>query len=69
MIVSENEEVLVPVLVGISRGEESRKQVDERLAPALTEIAPERNLPAVTIALRDLLRPGIDHDGQGNIPG
>src|SRR5271166_1266065 len=51
MIVAENVEMLVPVLVGASRGEEDRKQVDERLAPALAELAPERNLPAVTIAL------------------
>src|SRR3981081_3201379 len=67
MIVSQNEKMFVPVPVGFGRGEEDRKQVDELLAPALTEFAPQRNLPAVTISLRKLLGPGIDHDRQGNI--
>src|SRR5664279_5607245 len=67
MIVAENEKMFVPVLVCVSRGEEDRKQVDERLAPALAEPAPERHLPAVAVALRQLLRPGIYHDRQWNI--
>src|ERR1700676_4043265 len=67
MIVAQNVEMFVPVLVGFGRGEEDRKQVDERLAAALTEFAPERHLPAVAISLRKLLSPGINHDRQGNI--
>jgi hypothetical protein len=46
MVVSENAEMLVPGLVGVGRGGEDRKQVDERLAPSPTELAPQRNRPA-----------------------
>src|SRR5450759_2546685 len=69
MIVSKDEEMFVPVPVGIGRGEERRKQVDECLAAALTKLAPERNLPTVAVSLRDLLRPRVYDDRQGNIPG
>src|SRR6266436_8155067 len=68
MIISENVEMFVPILVGVSRGEENRIQIYECLATVRTEIAPERNLPAVAIALCDLLRPGVNHDRQGNFP-
>lgn len=68
MIVSENEEMFIPILVGISGGEEDRKQVYERLATPLTELAPQGNLPTVTIPLRKLLRPRVYDDRQGNIP-
>src|SRR4051812_20165991 len=67
VIVSEVEEVFVPVLARFSRGKEHRKQVDECFASAFAEFAPQGNLPAVAIALRQLLRPGIYHDGQRNI--
>src|ERR1700687_2640823 len=69
MKVAQNKEMLIPFLVGIGGGEEGRKQVDKRLAPALTKLAPEGDLAAVAVALRDLLRPGVNDDGQGNIPG
>src|SRR5260370_16019884 len=69
MIVTENVEMCVPVLVGVSGGEDDRKQVDECLAAAGAKIAPERDLPAVAIALRDLRRPGVNHDRQGDIAG
>ena len=58
MIVADNVETFVPVLVGSGCGEEGRVQVDECLAASLAEVAPQRNLPAVAIALRNLLRPG-----------
>src|SRR4051812_47844805 len=64
MIVADNVETLVPVLVAVGDGEVGRKQVDERLAAGGTEISPNPDLPAVAIVLRDLLGPGIDHDGQ-----
>src|SRR5258705_3747933 len=68
MIISENEEMFIPILVGISGGEEDRKQVYERLTTTLTELAPQGNLSTVTIPLRKLLRPRVDDDRQGNIP-
>jgi hypothetical protein len=64
MIVADDVEVFVPVLVAIGDGEVGRKQVDERLAAGGTEIPPDLDLAAVAIVLRDLLGPGIDHDGQ-----
>src|ERR1700675_3328130 len=67
MIVPENVAMFVPALVGIGGGEERRIQIDERLAATRTEIAPQRNLAAVAIALRDLLCPGVNDDGQGNM--
>src|SRR5665647_2257334 len=69
MVVTQNEEVLIPILVCIGRGEEGGIQIDERLAPAGAKIAPQRNLPAVAVALRKLLRPGIHYDAQGNVSG
>src|SRR5262249_46150951 len=63
VIVADDVETLVPVPVGFARPEQCREQVDERLAMLLlAEPAPKRDLPAVAIALRDLLRPGIDDD-------
>jgi hypothetical protein len=67
VIVAQDEEMFVPVLVGRRRREERQEQADERLAAARTELAPQRDLPAVVIALRQLLRSGIDHDRQRNV--
>src|SRR5262249_38060445 len=68
VIVADDVETLVPVPVGFARPEQCREQVDERLAMLLlAEPAPKRDLPAVAIALRDLLRPGIDDDRQRDI--
>jgi hypothetical protein len=46
------------------------KNAGNRLMSALqrpTQTARQRDLPAVAIALRQFLRPGIDHDRQRNI--
>src|SRR5439155_8922073 len=67
VIVADDVEPFIPALVGLACREEHRKQVDEGLAALLAEIAPQRDLTAVAIALRDLLRPGIDDDGQRNV--
>src|ERR1700751_74709 len=66
VVVAENIEVLVPVLVATGGGEIGREQIDKALAMAEKKIPPQRDLAAVAVVLRDLLRPGIDHDGQGN---
>src|SRR6266550_47298 len=66
MIVAEDIKMLVPILVGICGGEIDRKQVDERLAAGRTKVSPQRDLPAVAVVLRDLLRPGVDHNGERN---
>src|SRR6266481_4544808 len=67
MVLAENKEVFVRGPVGIGGGKEHREQIDEGLAAAGAELAPKRYLPAVAVALRQLLSPGIDHDGQRNL--
>src|ERR1700740_938106 len=66
MIVAEDVQMFVPILVAIGCGKEHWKEIDECLAMGGTEILPQLDLSAVAIVLRDLLRPRIDHDGQGN---
>jgi hypothetical protein len=61
--------MLIPFLIGIGGSKESRKKVHESLAPILTKLAPDIDLAAVDIGLRDLMRPMVNNDGQGNIPG